>query len=216
MSDSPVINTQNQVEHLEQRRFANVARFEFDRDGLKYQIRDKSSSHTFQASYAQVGNERDFLVERNTWLQNVGYLWLILGAILTVIAYYGSDAVRPSIWLFIGAGCVIAARWRTVRYTKIPTEKGNLLIIQDEQHDGILAQIEARRVDQLRRWYDFFDAEEDAARQQQRFEWLRGEGALSDVELAERLRTLQGMVRMPEIPGEFVAVGEAAPNRSLN
>lgn len=199
-----------------QRRFATETNFNFAADEMKFVVKDKSGSHTLHTQYVQIGTDRDFLVERNTWLQNVGLLWLALGAVFTAIAYFGADRFQPSIWLFVGAACVAAAHWRTVRYTKLPTEKGTILVINDAQHDSILQQIEARRMDQMRRWYDFFDAEEEPARQKSRFEWLRREGVLSEDELGERLRAIENMVRVEEIPGEFVAVGGSASGRSLN
>lgn len=216
MTKNPLAPEINAPAEFTQRRFANETHFDFAADELKFVVRDKSGSHTLHTQYAQIGTDRDFLVERNTWLQNVGYLWLALGAVFTAITYFAADKIQPSIWLFVGAGCVAAAHWRTVRYTKLPTEKGTLLIINDIQHDSILQQIEDRRIDQMRRWYDFFDAEEETIRQKSRFEWLHREGVLSDAELGERLQKLESMVRVTEIPGEFVAVDESASGRSLN
>lgn len=199
-----------------QRKFGSETQFDFDLDNLKYRVSDKSGSNTFNTPYAEIGRERDLLVERNTWLQNVGYLWLALGAVLTGISYFGSGALRPSLWLFVGAGCVGVAWLRTIRYTKLVGDRGTVFIMQDRQHDAILAQIEARRVDQLRRWYDFFDADEDAGRQRNRFEWLRRQDALDDAELAQRLQKLEGMTRLPQLPGEFVAADDDPPGRTLN
>ncbi len=70
--------------------------------------------------------------------------------------------------------------------TKLRTEAGTVLIIQDGQHDSIMAEIEKRRLDQLRRWYDFLDQEQEPQRQLARFRWLHEQGALSAEELAER------------------------------
>ncbi len=172
-----------------QKRNGNQTRFAFGEDELVYTIVEKNGSNTVQVKYNEISRTRDYFVERNTWLQNVGLLWIVLGAAFTAMNFY---AERPSMsmWLPIGAACFAFAWFRTTRYTKVPTERGTLFIIDDEQKDAILVALDARRSDQLRRWYDFLAPDEDPGRQRARYQWLHKEAVLSDEQLAQRLTAL--------------------------
>ncbi|HRQ63843.1 MAG TPA: hypothetical protein PKZ76_03090 [Xanthomonadaceae bacterium] len=198
-----------------QRRLGSETSFAFGQDSLKFTVKDKTGSNTVNTQYGNIGTDHDFLVERNTWLENVGYLWLALGAVFTVLIYL-EGRFMPSIWLLIGAGCVLVARLRTIRYTRIHTDNGAILVIDDAQKRTILKEIRERRIEQLRRWYDFIDANEDIGRQRARFEWLHEEGILSAEELSDRLQKIESMPRPSEIPGEFVALPPGESGTVLN
>ena len=193
---------------IEQDKAGNRTRFDFGEDEIKYTLVDKSSSQTFKSPYTQFSRDHGFLIERNTWLMNVGWLWVALGAVLTTLSFAAESGPMPSLWLFLGAGCVLVAWLRTVRFTKVPTESGTLLIIDDAQQPAILAELERRRIDQLRRWHDFLDAEEAPERQRSRLKWLREEGALDEAELAERLDRLERMLAAQPLRTEAPLPGE--------
>lgn len=171
--------------------------FRFSEDELKFTLSDKTSSTTFKTPYTQLDREHGYFVERNTWLMNVGWLWLALGVGVTAMSFFATTphTLKPSYWLFLGAGCAAFAWLRTVRYTKVQTESGALLVIDDAQKPRILAELDSRRLEQLRRWHDFVDADADPQAQRSRFQWIHREGALDEAELADRLDQL---ARLPE------------------
>lgn len=94
----------------------------------------------------------------------------------------------PSIWLFLGAACYVAYQFRSISYTVIPSEKGKLLVIMNNDGTRILREIEERRADYFRREYDFFPENEHPEQLRKRFNWLHSEDAFSDEDLANRLR----------------------------
>nr|WP_298124828.1 hypothetical protein [uncultured Pseudoxanthomonas sp.] len=205
-----------QDHQVTQSKAGNTATFVFAEDELKYTLADRTSSTTIKTSYTALSRDHGFFIERNTWLMNVGWLWIALGAVLTVMRYTQTQALVPSFWLFVGAGCVAWVWLRTVRYVKIPCENGTLFVIEDAQQSALMAELEARRLEQLRRWHDFIDASEDVARQRKRFAWLHEEGALDAEALAERLGQLDRL----HVPGrttvEPVLPGEPSPGSMLN
>lgn len=97
----------------------------------------------------------------------------------------------PSIWLIVGAACYAFYRLRSTRFTIVPSDKGNLLVISGGEGERILQEIETRRAEYFRREYDFMPAGESADQHRSRFEWLHKEGVLSDDELAQRLTAIE-------------------------
>lgn len=201
---------------VSQSKSGTVTTFDFGMDELKYTVADKTSSSTFKTPYTELSRDHGFLVERNTWLMNVGLLWTALGVLMTGVKFAQTRAVVPSVWLWIGLVCAGWAWFRTIRYLKIPSASGTLLIIEDDQKAAILADLNGRRVDQLRRWHDFIDANEEPARQRNRFNWLHEEGALNDEQLRERLARLQQFVAPTLQTSEVILPGDRSPGSSLN
>lgn len=205
-----------QDQELSQSKSGTKTVFQFFADELKYTVADKSSSSTFKTPYAELTRDHGFLVERNSWLLNVGLLWIAIGVLQTGLAYSKSQSLAPSMWLILGLGCAAWAWVRSVRYTKIPTGTGTILIIDDAQKPEILAALEARRVDQLRRWHDFIDASEDPQRQRTRLNWLHEEGALNDAELGERIGRVDNLLVQPLAAIESLIPGDRLAGTTLN
>lgn len=138
-----------------QRRNSNRIRYVFGEDALQYQWEDGSGCRSFSVPYTDISRDRQTLTERNAWLRNVGLLWLAIGAVTTAITWFDAGELKASIWLLIGAGCYVAYRLRSTGFKLVPSEKGNLRVIDGEDGRRILAEIESRRVAQFRREYDF-------------------------------------------------------------
>src|SRR3546814_17539931 len=92
--------------------------------------------------------------ERKQWVGNVGLLWLLLGAVLTAFSCMGDGGQRVSVWFWVGAACYAANRYRTTRVTIVPTDKGNLCVIDEADGQRILEQIELHRARQFRSEYE--------------------------------------------------------------
>lgn len=171
---------------IKQSRNSNRIRYVFGEDELQYSLEDTSGSRSFSVAYTDISRDRQTLVERNQWLGNVGLLWLALGAVLTVVSFFGEKG-SISFWIWIGAGCYAVYRLRTTRFTIVPSEKGNLLVIDDEEGKRILSEIESRRAAQFKAEYDFMPESDTPEQLRGRFKWLHREGALTDDELKARL-----------------------------
>ncbi|MDH5823333.1 hypothetical protein QFW77_10090 [Luteimonas sp. RD2P54] len=176
---------------ISQRRNANRIRFAFGQDELQYSLEDRSGSRSFSVPYIETSRDRQTLVERNQWLGNVGLLWLAIGAVLTAASFAGEGGGSISIWLWVGAACYAIYRYRVTRFTIVPSDKGNLLVIDDTEGERILQEIASRRADQFRREYDFMPEGESPDQHRSRFKWLHREGALSDEELEQRLAAIR-------------------------
>lgn len=191
---------------IKQSRNSNRTRYEFGEDRLHYQLQDTSGSRSFSVAYTDISRDRQTLEERNQWLRNAGILWLALGAIVTAANWIGGKGGMPSIWLLLGAVCVLAWRFRTTRFTVVPTDQGNLLVIDDKDGELILKEIETRRARQFRDEYDFMPDSETAEQHRNRFKWLHREGALTEEELGQRLAMVGAATkRLQEVGSEFSA-----------
>lgn len=144
---------------IRQKRLSHRTRYVFGDERLDYEWQDPSGSRSFSVGYAEIGRDRQTLVERNAWLRNAGLFWVALGLFPGVFRYVDQHSLVPSVWLPVGIGCLIAYRLRTLHFTVVPTEKGNLMVIGDDNRVQILGQMDKRRSDALRREYDFFPGE---------------------------------------------------------
>ena len=178
---------------IRQKKNSNKISFVFGEDALDYSLEDSSGSRSYSVPYTDISRDRQTLVERNQWLGNVGMLWLLLGAGLTAFSFMGEAGPRVSIWLWVGAACYAAYRYRTTRFTIVPTDKGNLCVIDDADGQRILAEIESRRVQQFRSDYDFMPEGESPEQHRARFKWLHKEGVLSDDEFRQRMATVDAL-----------------------
>ncbi|MDQ3287557.1 MAG: hypothetical protein M3Q42_04725 [Pseudomonadota bacterium] len=176
---------------IKQKRHSNRIGFVFGDDELRYSLKDSSGSRSFSVAYIDISRDRQTLEERSQWLRNAGLLWLVIGAVLTAAAWFSRQEIVPSIWLIIGAGCYAAYYLRSTRYTIVPSEKGNLLVIDDNAGPRVIEEIETRRAAQLREQYDYRPVVGESAEQQRnRYRWLHREGAITSEELQQRLQAL--------------------------
>ncbi|MBA3487309.1 MAG: hypothetical protein H0T88_08995 [Lysobacter sp.] len=172
---------------IQQKRHSNRIGFVFGDEELRYSLKDSSGSRTFSVHYTDISRDRQTLEERNQWLRNVGLIWIAIGAVFTAIAWFTRQEFVPSLWLLIGAGCYAAYRLRSTCFTILPSEKGNLLVIDDKDGPRVIEQIETRRAAQLRDQHDYINPDESPEQQRNRYQWLHREGALTDSELQQRL-----------------------------
>ena len=71
---------------------------------------------------------------------------------LTAVSFAGDEGPKVSIWLWVGAACYALYRFRTTRFIIVPTDKGNLCVIDDDDGKRILDEIGSRRAMQYRVW----------------------------------------------------------------
>lgn len=176
---------------IRQQKNSNRIRFAFGEDELDYSIEDSSGSRSFSVDYTEISRDRQALLERNQWLGNVGLLWILLGVVLTGLSFMGDEGVKVSIWLWVGSACYLVYRYRTTSFTIVPTDKGNLCVINGEDGQRILDEIGMRRAAKFRGEYDFTPEGDTPEQLRSRFKWLHKEGALTDDELQQRLAIVE-------------------------
>ena len=199
---------------IKQRAQSTRIEYVFEEDRLRHSWQDSSGSRSFSVGYGETSRDRQTLVERNAWLRNAGLFWMALGIVVTAIDYHERQSLIPSIWLFLGAACYAAYRLRSISYTIVPSEKGNLLVIMDADGERILRELESRRADYFRREYDFYPENDHPEQLRKRFNWLHSEGALSDEDLANRLRKVDEGDPTVQMVRQALASHQAPPKQS--
>ena len=170
---------------VQQRHGATRLRYRLDTDSVEYRVEDSSGSRTFNVAYTELSRDRQELLERNEWFRNAGMLWMLIGVVFTALSF-GGERPAISLWFWIGLLCYLIFRLRTTHYTIIPSDKGNLLVIHNGDHDRIVKELEMRRADQFRREYDFVPDGDEPDNYRKRLDWLKREGALSDEDVEKR------------------------------
>ena len=180
---------------LNQARFSAKTKFELRAEDFTYTLNADGNTRTYQVEYAQLSRDRESLVDRNTWLRNVGLLWVALGGVVTAISFIEAESPRISIWLWIGLACLAWFRLRSIRYVIVPAERCNVLIIDDATGADVLRELEQRRVAVLRRRFDYLSPDEHPENQRNRIQWLRKQGVLDEHEASARLLQLDAISR---------------------
>lgn len=196
---------------ISQKRGTASTRYVFHDDRLEYAFKDSSVSRSFSVPYTDISRDRQGLTERNVWFRNAGYFWLGLGLLLLAISWREGEFGHGALWAVLGAGCLAAYYGYPTRYRIIPSDKGNLLILDhDASADRIESEIVERRAAQFRSEYDFFPEGDGPQQLRNRFTWLHREGALSDEELQSRL------ARVESSEQAATTVAAIPENRTLN
>lgn len=185
-----------------QKRGAARTRYVFHDDRVDYSWKDSSGSRAFSVPFTEISRDRQTLTERNVWLRNVGYFWLALGLFLLVATWNDPGTQRGWLWAVLGAGCLAMYYAYPTRWRVLPSEKGNLLVLDHgDDADRIEAEIAARRAAQFRAEYDFIPEGDSPEQLRNRFNWLHREGALSDEELHARLAHIDVAGQTASVPG---------------
>lgn len=186
---------------ISQKRFGATTRYVFHDDRVEYAWKDSSGSRSFSVPYVDISRDRQTLTERNVWLRNAGWFWTALGVLLLAISLNEDSGAKGGLWLVLGLGCLAMYYAYPTKYTILPSDKGNLLVLDHgDSARRIVSEIEQRRAEQFREQYDFLPDGDNPAQLRNRFNWLHREGALSDSELEERLLRVQAMEHEPGDP----------------
>lgn len=182
---------------LEQKRAGAKTFFEFGEDALRYGLDDGNASRTWTIEYAELSVDRERFVERNTWWRNVGAIWVVLGTVLTAMDWTKTQVFGLSIWLPLGAACLVWYALRIRRFIVVPSPRANVLVIDDASAAAVLAEIDRRRAAQLRDRFDYLSPDESPEQQRHRVLWLQRQGSLDDHEVSARLLQIDLMAQSP-------------------
>lgn len=174
-----------------QKRNSNRTRYALGEDEVQYSLQDGSGSRSFSVEYTDISRDRQTLEERNEWLRNVGLLWILLGVAYTGMSWFNDSVLKLAFWVWVGAFCCTVYWFRRTSFIILPSDKGNLLVIDDATGAQIVQEIETRRATNFRKDYDGLRTHDDPEQQRRRFLWLHKEGALSDEKLQQRLGMLE-------------------------
>lgn len=191
---------------ITQKHASNKIRFVFHDDRVDHAWQDSSRSRSFSVPYIEISRDRQTLTERQVWFRNAGLIWILIGSVW-VVASWSQHQLGPGwFWLLLGALCYGTYRFRVTRFVILPSDKGNLLVIDDEDGKRIINEIETRRAAQFREEYDFFPENDSPEQLRKRFNWLHREGALSDEEFKQRMDKVDALTQPAHV--EQAAPGE--------
>ena len=181
---------------IEQKRASTTIRYRFLPDQLHYSVKTPDLSREFSVNYIGVSRDRQTLAERKTSYRMLALFWVALGSVMIGVSVLTNNTAAigtGSLWLILAAGSYAYYRRSLKQYVIVPTDSGNMLILESESGRKILAEIEQRRADSLREQYDFFPEGESPERLRERFKWLLSEDALNKQQYSERMDRVDAM-----------------------
>lgn len=193
---------------ITQKHASNKIRFVFHDDRLDHAWQDSSRSRSFSVPYTEISRDRQTFTERQVWFRNAGLIWMLIGFVWVIASWSEHRLGAGWFWLLLGVACYAIYHFRVTRFVILPSDKGNLLVIDDEDGKRIVSEIETRRAKQFREEYDFFPRDDSPEQLRKRFNWLHREGALSDEEFKQRMEKVDALARPAQEE-------EAAPDARL-
>lgn len=181
---------------IEQKRGNTSIRYRFLPEQLHYSVKMPDVSREFSVGYTAISRDRQTLAERKGSYRLMAMFWLALGSVMVCISILSSNGAAigtGALWLLLAAGSYAYYRRSLKEYVIVPSDSGNLLILEGETGRKILAEIEQRRADCLRENYDFFPDGESTEQLRERFKWLLSEDAISKDQYAERMNRVDAM-----------------------
>ena len=161
-------------------------------DHFNFAYEDKSGSGDIDLNYVDFPQKSSISIEQNEWLRNVGLLWIALGvaqigwAILNDLSLSGKG-----FWLMVGMACVLWAHFSKTRYSVFRTERGNVLVMQNKQHQQIVETLHARRKAQLLDWYGDVNPDNELESEIRKFQWLVEQDVMTQAESEQKIAQAQ-------------------------
>lgn len=183
---------------INQNKRSNRLKFTFNDDSFNYAYKDRTGSGDIDVQYAGFPTKASVSIERNEWLRNAGLIWCVIGVLQLGHAMVTGDSLQGrGFWLLIGVICLVWYRWATVKYSVFRTQAGNVLVIQDREHDRIVDEINRRRKGQLLALYGELDTRNTLEDEIAKFSWLHEQDVLSKDELEGRLAQAHAAFQAP-------------------
>ena len=171
-----------------QKRFTNKTNFELREHDFTFAIEEKGGSSEAILEYADLPFETTSLVERNVLFANLGGLWLLLGVYQVGEAFMDDRLwIGRLTWVFSGIACLAFYWFSATKWTVFSGENSTIYVLKDAQHDAIIAELEARRKNQLLSWYGEVNPENEIEQEINKFHWLRNHDLISEEEAEAKI-----------------------------
>lgn len=172
---------------ITQKKVSLKVEFDFHDEHFLYTINSNGNTSQSKIRYTSVPfDEKYDSEERNQWYRNAGILWLGLGIFGTCMNF--SDGRHQiSFWAFIGAACLLAFKFSTKKFTRIPIGDGSIFIVRGTHHDEIIDKIESKRKELILRDHESINLENDPNTEINKFIWLKEIGLLSEEEARKKI-----------------------------
>ena len=179
---SPVTSPANSADlrvtkFVQSRLWGNKLEFTFEDDKLIYHLEMSGVNTTKEVAYSSIQiHAQDHRISSSQYFRNIGVFFLAYGIFLGLY--------NPSNYLFAPFGAAFLIYFAVTRfgYSVYPAEGGNILIIDGDDKDKILAEITTRRIASLRKLLSAVNYKNTKERELAKYEFLKKEKAISDVE----------------------------------
>ena len=91
----------------------------------------------------------------------------------------------------VGMACVLWAHFSKTRYSVFRTERGNVLVMQNKQHQQIVETLHARRKAQLLDWYGDVNPDNELENEIRKFQWLVEQDVMTQAESEQKIAQAQ-------------------------
>ena len=161
-------------------------------DHFNFAYEDKSGSGDIDLNYVDLPQKSSVSIEQNEWLRNVGLLWIALGVAQIGWAIFNDLSLSgKGFWLMVGMACVLWAHFSKTRYSVFRTERGNVLVMQNKQHQQIVETLHARRKAQLLDWYGDVNPDNELESEIRKFQWLGEQDVMTQAESEQKIAQAQ-------------------------
>lgn len=161
-------------------------------DHFNFAYEDKSGSGDIDLNYVDFPQKSSVSIEQNEWLRNVGLLWIALGVAQIGWAIFNDLSLSgKGFWLMVGMACVLWAHFSKTRYSVFKTERGNVLVMQNKQHQQIVETLHARRKAQLLDWYGDVNPDNELENEIRKFQWLVEQDVMTQAESEQKIAQAQ-------------------------
>ena len=166
--------------------------FTLSDDHFNFAYEDKSGSGDIDLNYVDLPQKSSVSIEQNEWLRNVGLLWIALGVAQIGWAIFNDLSLSgKGFWLMVGMACVLWAHFSKTRYSVFRTERGNVLVMQNKQHQQIVETLHARRKAQLLDWYGDVNPDNELENEIRKFQWLVEQDVMTQAESEQKIAQAQ-------------------------
>lgn len=169
---------ENIVNYMQQKG-KNKIQLELNADYLNYIIEDENSDGSFQINYEDIPNDRSRFTEQNKSYKNYAIYTLIIGLIFTLSGIpHRVDLL--DIGFFVASTIFFVLYNRSViNYTRISTEKTDIYLLRDQNHDKILTELYSARNKYLMTNYGDINHQNDTEQELRKFNWLKKMGVIT-------------------------------------
>lgn len=206
---------------FEQKAFRTVIGLRFWPARLDYAVINcKGEKVSFSVAYEDLPARGDYKIIKPQLSLVTGQGIVLTLMTIALLAAFPQDAGEMLInmsalsLLLIGATLILQRKFLQRSFTALPLRENILLVLQDGQHEKIIAEIESRRRASLKKLARIEPGKPVPA-ELKKFAWLRGQGVITDAEFAHfRARLLghserYGTMITPDVPVENVRPPDA-------
>jgi hypothetical protein len=169
-----------------QKKWGNKSGFDLRETDFTYVFEDDSTETSLKHKYIDLPSEDECFnhADKNILFLFLSISFFVGGFIQYLFYQFWKGEVRLSL-VTIGLVLVIMSRTTRTRYSVLPTDKGNVLVIKNKQHDEIITELYERRKQSFLKLYGGIDENNDCDYEIKKFDWLFEQGVIDENELAE-------------------------------